>query len=102
MVSHNLVVLNNRDGITAFAGSRRNTIEDNEVRFNGFGPIAGNGIYIRGAAGSFPAPSGNVIRRNASTGNAVFDLRDGTPNCGTNVWSANQGVTGTPPCVFNP
>jgi hypothetical protein len=37
-----------------------------------------------------------------STNNAVFDLRDGTPNCGTNIWSANQGITGTPPCVFNP
>ena len=102
LVSHNVSVQNNRDGITAFAGSKRNTIEDNEVRYNGFGPIAGNGIYIRGAAGSFPAPSANVIRRNVSTNNALFDLRDGTPGCGTNVWSANQGVTGTPPCVFNP
>lgn len=101
-VSRNLVTNNNRDGITAFAGSNRNIIEDNQVRFNGSGPIAGNGIFIRGAAGAFPAPSGNIIRRNISTNNVVLDLRDGTPNCGTNVWTANQGITGTPPCVFNP
>jgi parallel beta-helix repeat protein len=102
LISHNEVVQNNRDGITAFAGASRNTIEDNQVRFNGFGPIAGSGINIRGAAGAFPAPAGNIIRRNSATGNAVWDLRDATPNCGTNIWSANQAVTGTPPCVFNP
>lgn len=101
-VSRNLVTNNNRDGITAFAGSSGNIIEDNQVRNNGYGPIAGSGIFIRSAAGAFPAPSNNVIRRNTSTGNAVLDLRDGTPNCGTNVWSANTAVTGTPPCVFNP
>jgi parallel beta-helix repeat protein len=101
-IQRNTVLQNNRDGITAFAGSSRNVIEDNQVRYNGFGPISGNGIFIRSAAGAFPAPAGNIIRRNTSTNNAVLDLRDGTPNCGTNVWSANQGVTGTPPCVFNP
>ena len=102
VVSHNSVLQNNREGITAFAGASRNLIEDNQVRYNGFGPIAGNGIFIRGAAGSFPAPANNVIRRNVATNNRLFDLRDGTPNCGTNVWSANQAITGTPPCVFGP
>jgi parallel beta-helix repeat protein len=102
VISHNTVVQNNRDGITAFAGASRNRIEDNQVRFNGFGPIAGHGIFIRGAAGSFPAPANNVIRRNVASNNNLFDLRDGTPNCGTNVWSANQAGTGTPPCVLNP
>lgn len=101
-VSRNLVLNNNRDGITAFAGSTGNVIEDNQVRFNGFGPIAGSGIYIRSAAGAFAAPSNNIIRRNTSTNNAVLDLRDGTPNCGTNRWSANTAITGSPPCVFNP
>ncbi len=101
-VSRNLVVGNNRDGITAFAGSTGNTIEDNQVRFNGFGPIPGSGIYIRSAAGNFAAPANNIIRRNTSTNNAVLDLRDGTPNCGTNVWSANTANTGSPPCVLNP
>ena len=101
-VHHNSVIQNNRDGITAFAGASRNVIEDNQTHFNGFGPIAGNGIFIRGAAGTIPAPANNIIRRNVSTNNAVLDLRDGSPNCGTNVWSANQGNTGTPPCVFNP
>ena len=100
VISRNLVLNNNRDGINAFAGASRNIIEDNQVRFNGFGPIPGSGIFIRGAAGTFPAPAGNIIRRNVSTNNAQFDLRDGTPNCGTNVWTANQGLTGTPPCVF--
>ncbi len=101
-VSRNLVTNNNRDGITAFAGSTGNTIEDNQVRNNGFGPIPGSGIYIRSAAGTFPAPANNIIRRNTSIGNAVLDLRDGTPNCGTNVWSANTANTGSPPCVLNP
>ena len=102
VIASNSVIQNNREGITAFAGASRNIIEDNQVRYNGFGPIAGNGIYVRGAAGSFPAPANNIIRRNVATNNRTFDLRDGTPNCGTNVWSANQGLTGTPPCVFNP
>ncbi len=101
-VSRNLVLDNNRDGITAFAGSTGNVIEDNQVRNNGFGPIAGSGIYIRSAAGSFAAPANNLIRRNTSTGNAMLDLRDGTPNCGTNVWSANTANRGSPPCVLNP
>jgi large repetitive protein len=102
-IARNIVTNSGRDGITAFAGSSRNVIEDNQVRSNGFGPlIAGNGIFIRSAAGSFPSPAGNIIRRNTSTGNNVLDLRDGTPNCGTNVWSANTANTGTPPCVFNP
>ncbi|HEX2048943.1 MAG TPA: right-handed parallel beta-helix repeat-containing protein [Acidimicrobiales bacterium] len=101
-VATNYVIGNNRDGITAFAGSTGNVIEGNQVHNNGFGPIPGNGIYIRSAAGNFAAPANNIIRRNTSTGNAVLDLRDGTPNCGTNVWSANTGNTGTPPCVFNP
>jgi parallel beta-helix repeat protein len=102
VISRNTVVGNNRDGITAFAGSKRNIIEDNQVRNNGFGPINGNGIFIRSAAGVFPAPAGNIIRRNVAGGNRVLDLRDGQPDCGTNVWSANQAVTGNPPCVFNP
>jgi parallel beta-helix repeat protein len=102
VISHNTVVQNNRDGITAFAGASRNRIEDNQVRLNGFGPIPGHGIFIRGAAGTFPAPAGNIIRRNVASNNNLFDLRDATPNCGTNVWSANQAGTGTPPCVFNP
>ena len=102
VISSNTVLQNNREGITVFAGGRRNVIEDNQVRYNGFGPIAGHGIFIGGAAGNFPAPANNIVRRNVATGNRLFDLRDGTPNCGTNVWSANQGITGTPPCVFNP
>lgn len=102
IVSRNLSVQNARDGITAFAGANRNVIEDNQTRFNGAGRFPGTGIFIRGAAGPFPAPSNNVIRRNTSTDNVVFDLRDATPNCGTNVWSANRANTGTPPCVFGP
>lgn len=102
VISRNQVIQNNRDGITAFAGSSRNIIEDNQARYNGFGPIPGNGIYIRAAAGTFPAPAGNIIRRNASTNNAQLDLRDGQPTCGTNTWSANTAVTGSPPCVFGP
>ena len=101
-VHNNSVLQNNRDGITAFAGASRNIIEDNQTRYNGRGPIAGSGIYIRAAAGTIAAPANNVIRRNISTNNFQFDLRDGSPNCGSNVWSANQGITGTPPCVFNP
>lgn len=102
VISRNTVLNSNRDGITAFAGSNRNIIEDNQVRFNGFGPISGHGIYIRAAAGQFAAPAGNIIRRNVAAGNFALDLRDGQPTCGTNVWSANQAVTGNPPCVFGP
>jgi parallel beta-helix repeat protein len=100
VISRNTVLNNARDGITAFAGANRNVIEDNQVRFNGFGFINGNGIFIRAAAGNFAAPAGNIIRRNVSSGNLVLDLRDGQPDCGTNVWTANQAVTGNPPCVF--
>lgn len=99
-IAGNTVLNNNRDGITAFAGSNRNIIEDNQVRYNGYGPINGSGIYIRAAAGNFAAPAGNIIRRNVSTNNRVLDLRDGQPDCGTNVWTANQAITGSPPCVF--
>ena len=101
-ISTNYVIGNNREGITAFAGSTGNLIEGNQVFNNGFGPIAGNGIYIRSAAGVFPAPANNIIRANTSRGNAQFDLRDGTPNCGTNVWTANTADRGSPPCTLNP
>jgi parallel beta-helix repeat protein len=97
VIRNNQVVGNALDGITVFAGGNGNIIETNVTRSNG-----GSGIYIRGAAGNFAAPSNNQILRNQSFGNAVFDLRDGTPNCGTNQWHGNQGATGTPPCVFNP
>ena len=96
-IKSNQIVGNGRDGITVFAGGNNNVIEANQVRSN-----RGNGIYIRAAAGSFPAPAGNQILRNVSFGNAVLDLRDGQPDCGTNQWHGNQGATGTPPCVFNP
>ena len=102
VVSHNQVIQNNRDGINVFAAGNRNIIEDNQTRYNGFGPIAGSGIYVRGGVGTVAAPANNIIRRNVSSNNNQFDLRDGSPNCGTNVWTANQGGTGTPPCVFNP
>ena len=97
VIRFNQVVANAREGITVFAGGSRNTIEANNVRSNG-----ANGIYIRGAAGNFGAPMNNQILRNQAFGNGQFDLRDGTPNCGTNEWHGNQGATGTPPCVFNP
>jgi parallel beta-helix repeat protein len=101
-ISTNYVIGSNRDGITAFAGSSGNLIEGNQVHNNGFGPIPGSGIFIRSQAGNFPAPANNVIRGNTSAGNAVLDLRDGTPNCGTNVWTANTARTGSPPCTLNP
>lgn len=97
VIRNNTVVGSALDGITVFAGGNNNVIEANNVRNNG-----ANGIRIRGAAGVFPAPSGNQILRNVSFGNANFDLRDDNPNCGTDQWHGNQGATGTPPCVFNP
>lgn len=96
-VRSNQVIGNRLDGITVFAGGSRNRIDSNNLRSNG-----ANGIYVRGAAGSFPAPANNVIVHNQSFANTQFDLRDGTPNCGTNTWSANVAATGTPPCVLNP
>lgn len=95
VVQRNQSLRNGRDGITVFAGGSRNLIEANVVKAN-----RGNGIFVRGAAGAFPAPMENRIQRNIASGNALFDLRDGTPDCGTNVWSRNRGATGTPPCVF--
>lgn len=97
VIRFNQVVGNAIDGITVFAGGSGNIIEANVARAN-----RGSGIYIRGAAGNFGAPTNNQILRNQSFGNTQFDLRDGTPNCGTNQWRGNQGATGTPPCVFNP
>lgn len=97
IIRTNQVIGNKLDGITVFAGGNNNVIEANNVRSNG-----ANGICVRGAAGAFAAPSGNHILRNQSFGNAQFDLRDGTPNCGTNQWHGNQGVTATPPCTLNP
>jgi len=96
-IKFNQVVGNRREGITVFAGGNNNVIEGNQVQRNG-----AHGIFIRAAAGNFPAPAGNQILRNYSFGNVQFDLRDGQPTCGTNQWHANQGATGTPPCVFNP
>jgi parallel beta-helix repeat protein len=96
-IRSNQVVFNTLDGITVFAGGNNNVIEGNNVRSN-----RGQGIFIRDAAGGFPAPAGNQILRNVSFANTSFDLRDGQPTCGTNQWHGNQGGTGTPPCVFNP
>ena len=93
----NQVLRNRREGITVFAGGNNNVIEANQVRSNG-----AHGIFIRAAAGSFPAPAGNQILRNYAFGNAQFDLRDGQPNCGTNVWRGNQAATFPPPCTINP
>ena len=101
-ISTNYVIGNAREGITAFAGSTGNLIEGNQVFNNGFGPIPGNGIFIRSAAGVFPAPANNVIRGNTARGNFQVDLRDGTPNCGTNIWTANTADRGSPPCTLNP
>lgn len=97
VIRNNQVIGNKLDGITVFAGGNNNVIEANNVRSNG-----ANGIYVRGAAGSFAAPANNQILRNQSFGNAQIDLRDGTPNCGTNQWHGNQGITSTPPCTLNP
>lgn len=96
-IRSNQIVGNGRDGVTVFAGGNNNVIESNQVRGN-----LGNGIYIRAGVGSVPAPAGNQILRNYSFGNAVLDLRDGQPDCGTNQWHGNQGATFTPPCTMNP
>lgn len=96
-IRFNQVYGNALDGITVFAGGNNNVIEANNVRSN-----RANGISIRGAAGSFPAPMGNQILRNQSFANALLDLRDYTPNCGTNVWSGNRAGTADPPCTRNP
>lgn len=97
VIKTNQVIGNTLDGITVFAGGNNNVIEGNVARSN-----RGSGIYIRGAAGSFAAPANNQVLRNQSFGNAPFDLRDGTANCGTNQWHGNQGNTFTPPCTLNP
>lgn len=97
VIRFNQVFGNTLDGITVFAGGNNNIIEGNSVRSN-----RANGISIRGAAGTFPAPMGNQILRNQSFGNTGSDLRDFTPNCGTNVWSGNQAGTADPPCTRNP
>lgn len=97
VIRNNQSHLNRLDGITVFAGGNSNVIAANLTRSNG-----GSGVYVRGAAGSFPAPANNQVLANVSGGNAQFDLRDGTPNCGSNVWSGNQGATATPPCTLNP
>ena len=96
-IRFNQVFGNARDGITVFAGGSNNIIEGNHVRGN-----REDGIHIRGAAGAFPAPTGNQILRNVAFGNAVFDLRDDNPNCGGNVWRGNQAATFTPPCTMTP
>ena len=96
-IRFNQVFGNTRDGITVFAGGNNNIIEGNQLRAN-----REDGIHIRGAAGTFLAPTGNQILRNVAFGNVVFDHRDDNPNCGGNQWHGNQGGTGTPPCVFNP
>lgn len=96
-IRFNQVFGNALDGITVFAGGNDNVIEANNVRSNRV-----NGISLRGAAGSFAAPSNNQVLGNQSFGNAQFDLRDFTPNCGTNQWHANMAATFTPPCTLNP
>jgi parallel beta-helix repeat protein len=96
-IKFNQVYNNALDGITVFAGGNNNVIESNRVQSN-----RANGIRIRGAAGSFPGPTGNQILRNVSFGNAQFDLRDDQPNCDANIWRGNQAATFTPPCTMTP
>ena len=96
-IRFNTVVGSSRDGINVFAGGANNVIEGNNLRAN-----RQSGIRIRGAAGNFPAPSGNQLLRNFSFGNVQWDLRDDSPNCGTNQWHGNQGQLVTPPCTLNP
>ncbi|HUR22963.1 MAG TPA: right-handed parallel beta-helix repeat-containing protein [Acidimicrobiales bacterium] len=96
-IRFNQIFGNARDGITVFAGGSNNIIEGNQIRSN-----REDGIHIRGAAGTFPAPTGNQILRNVAFGNVVFDLRDDNPNCGGNQWHGNQAASFTPPCTMNP
>jgi len=96
-IEANSVVGNTRDGINVFAGGNGNVIEGNNVRSN-----RGSGIFVRGAAGSFPAPMNNQILGNVAFGNVGPDLRDAQPNCGTNQWRGNRAGTFTPPCTLNP
>jgi hypothetical protein len=97
-IKFNQSVNNALDGITVFAGGNNNVIEGNRLQGN-----RANGIRLRGAAGNIPTgASNNVILRNVSFGNAVFDLRDDQANCDGNQWHGNQGATFTPPCTLNP
>lgn len=96
-IKFNQVVGNTLDGITVFAGGNNNVIEGNRVQGN-----RANGIRIRGAAGSFPGPTGNQILRNVAFGNATFDLRDDQADCDGNIWRGNQAGSFTPPCTMTP
>lgn len=102
VLSHNSLLQNARDGIHLGFRTSRNIVEDNQTRFNGFGPFPGRGIFLRGTVGATAGALNNMIRRNVASNNVVLDLLDGNPNCDGNVWSGNQAVTFSPPCVLNP
>src|SRR5205085_2503019 len=57
-------------------------------------------------AGGFPAtnPNGrnNVLIRNITSGNGLFDLWDSNPACDNNFWSGDSGQKASPPCTLNP
>jgi len=128
----NSVAGNGLDGISLFGGATRNLVQSNAVHDNGFlGAVRGDGIRVFGpgntiqgntatnnaaggvsvarrppTAGSFPVgnPNGrsNVLIRNITSGNGLFDLWDSNPACDNNFWSGNSGQKVSPPCTLNP
>jgi parallel beta-helix repeat protein len=86
-VRGNTVRDNGQSGIQVAMGSRRNRIEDNDVRSNGFyGVFVGKGRG-RPAAGRDPLPRQNQVAGNRVFGSGIANMRTGDP--GLNTWANN-------------
>lgn len=74
-------------GITLFEGDGGNTIAKNTTGGNGR-----NGITLIDSLA-------NVIQKNVALGNSSTDLRDDTPGCDANIWTANVFGIKSDPCI---
>jgi large repetitive protein len=127
-IKRNVISFSGLDGISVFGQSKRNSLIENVVKFNGFHDEAhrhGDGIRVFGDVGAAEenliqansvndnAASGvvlsenatqNTVKKNKAKRNGLqasgsFDLLDGNLGCDSNTWTNNTGGTKSPSCV---
>lgn len=67
--------------------------DDSNVQENLVTNGAGRGIWA--ATGAL----GNILTNNTSFNNSSFDLEDGNPDCGSNIWRDNTFATASQGCI---
>jgi parallel beta-helix repeat protein len=76
-----------------FSGIALDSASQNVLRGNFVAHQPGGGIVLASTT------TENRIIENTAVDNAPFDAEDDNPNCGTNVWRANQFDTVSQTCV---